>query len=210
MPAAARYLLIGLFAGLFLALLGPQSIAHLKLPKHTGAGPSSPLFHSESMAQALRNLARQGAGAYKRLWVAAPATSISSITFTTPKHFISTTSATMSSTKTFFEAVKERRTIYQLNKEAPISDKQISDIAEKAILHVPSSFNSQSTRLVVLLNKDHETFWDFVLEVLKPLTPEENFPQTEQKVNGFKGAYGTVRPLFFLAPFLSPLDTRCC
>jgi predicted oxidoreductase (fatty acid repression mutant protein) len=106
----------------------------------------------------------------------------------------------MSSTKTFFEAVKERRTIYQLNKEAPISDKQISDIAEKAILHVPSSFNSQSTRLVVLLNKDHETFWDFVLEVLKPLTPEENFPQTEQKINGFKGAYGTVSPSLFHVP----------
>jgi predicted oxidoreductase (fatty acid repression mutant protein) len=98
----------------------------------------------------------------------------------------------MSTSKTFFDAVKERRTIYQLNKEAPISDKQISDIAEKAILHVPSSFNSQSTRLVVLLNKEHETFWDYVLEVLKPLTPEENFPQTEKKINGFKGAYGTV------------------
>jgi predicted oxidoreductase (fatty acid repression mutant protein) len=71
----------------------------------------------------------------------------------------------MSTQKSFFDAVKERRTYYQLNKESPISDKQITDIAEKAILHVPSSFNSQSTRLVVLLNKDHEQFWDFVLEV---------------------------------------------
>jgi predicted oxidoreductase (fatty acid repression mutant protein) len=65
-------------------------------------------------------------------------------------------------------------------------------IAEKAILHVPSSFNSQSTRLVVLLNKDHDQFWDFVLEVLKPLTPEEQFPKTEQKIAGFKAGYGTV------------------
>jgi predicted oxidoreductase (fatty acid repression mutant protein) len=98
----------------------------------------------------------------------------------------------MSSQKTFFDAIKERRTYYQLNKESPISDKQITDIAEKAVLHVPSSFNSQSTRIVVLLNKDHETFWDYVLEVLKSLTPEEQFPKTEQKINGFKGAYGTV------------------
>lgn len=98
----------------------------------------------------------------------------------------------MSTQKSFFEAIKDRRTYYQLNKEAPISDKQITDIVEKAVLHVPSSFNSQSTRLVVLLNKDHETFWDFVLEVLKPLTPEEQFPKTEQKIQGFKAAYGTV------------------
>jgi hypothetical protein len=210
MPAAARYLLTGLLAGLFLALLVPQFVTHLQLPTHTEAGPTLPLSHSESMAQALRNIVRRGAGGYKKRWVPPTAISVSSITCTTPKHFFSTTSTTMSSTKTFIEAVKERRTIYQLNKEAPISDKQISEIAEKAILHVPSSFNSQSTRLVVLLNKDHETFWDFVLEVLKPLTPEEKFPQTEQKINGFKGAYGTVSPLFVLAPFLSPSITECC
>ncbi|CAN9082828.1 unnamed protein product [Alternaria alternata] len=98
----------------------------------------------------------------------------------------------MSSQKSFMDAVKERRTYYQLNKESPISDKQIAEIAEKALLHVPSSFNSQSTRLVVLLNKDHEKFWDFVLEVLKPLTPEDQFPKTEQKVKGFGAAKGTI------------------
>jgi predicted oxidoreductase (fatty acid repression mutant protein) len=98
----------------------------------------------------------------------------------------------MSNQMSFFDAIKERRTYYQLNKESPISDKQITEIAEKAILHVPSSFNSQSTRLVVLLNKDHDQFWDFVLEVLKPLTPEEQFPKTEQKIGGFKAGYGTV------------------
>jgi predicted oxidoreductase (fatty acid repression mutant protein) len=105
----------------------------------------------------------------------------------------------MSASKSFFDAVKERRTYYQLNKEAPISDKQITDIAEKAILHVPSSFNSQSTRLVVLLNKDHDTFWDYVLEVLKPMVPEDQFSGTQQKISGFKAAYGTVSTpdLFF-------------
>jgi predicted oxidoreductase (fatty acid repression mutant protein) len=98
----------------------------------------------------------------------------------------------MSNQKSFFDAVQERRSYYQLNKESPISDKQITEIAEKAILHVPSSFNSQSTRLVVLLNKEHDQFWDYVLEVLKPLTPEEQFPNTEKKIQGFKAGYGTV------------------
>jgi hypothetical protein len=203
MAITAKPLIIGLLAGLFLALLVPQFILQVQLPTQEYAaelGSESPLAQSESMAQSLKNIAKRGAGGYKRLW-AAPTASTSttlrptsaSIASSIPqKSSFSTTTANMSTSKTFFDAVKERRTIYQLNKEAPISDKQISDIAEKAILHVPSSFNSQSTRLVVLLNKEHETFWDYVLEVLKPLTPEENFPQTEKKINGFKGAYGTV------------------
>ncbi|KAG9202309.1 hypothetical protein G6514_004518 [Epicoccum nigrum] len=101
-------------------------------------------------------------------------------------------------TKNVLEAIKERRTYYQLNKEAPISDSKIKELTEQALLHVPSSFNSQSTRLVVLLNKDHEQFWDYVIEVLKPLTPEGSFDGTKQKINGFKAAYGTV--LFYEAP----------
>ncbi|KAF1931674.1 nitroreductase family protein [Didymella exigua CBS 183.55] len=101
-------------------------------------------------------------------------------------------------TKSVIEAIKDRRSYYQLNKEAPISDKKIQELVEQAILHVPSSFNSQSTRLVVLLNKDHEQFWDYVIEVLKPLTPEDKFDGTKQKISGFRAAYGTV--LFYEAP----------
>lgn len=104
----------------------------------------------------------------------------------------------MASQKSFLDAVTSRRTYYQLNKEAPISDKAITDLVEKAILHVPSSFNSQSTRLVVLLNKEHEQFWDYVIEVLKPLTPEDQFPKTEQKIQGFRAAYGSI--LFYEDP----------
>jgi hypothetical protein len=98
----------------------------------------------------------------------------------------------MSAQKPFLDAIKERRTIYALNKQSPISDKKIVELAEQALLHVPSSFNSQSTRLVVLLNADHDQFWDYVLEVLKPLTPEDKFPSTQERVGGFKAGYGTV------------------
>lgn len=188
MAVVARSALFGLVAGLFLALLVPQILQHYHLPvqpEATEAGPTS-------MAQVLRNLARRGAGGYKRLWTAPASTASPATSYLLQQSPFSTTTATMSSQKSFMDAVKDRRSYYQLNKEAPISDKHISEIAEKAILHVPSSFNSQSTRLVVLLNKDHETFWEFVAEVLKPMVPEDQFPQTKQKLDGFKGAYGTV------------------
>lgn len=99
----------------------------------------------------------------------------------------------MASSKPFMQAVKERRTYYAINKEAPISDQKIVSIVKDAMLHVPSSFNSQSARLVVLLNEEHDTFWDYTLEVLKSIVSEEQFSSTQQRIAGFKGGYGTVR-----------------
>ncbi|KAI9683257.1 MAG: hypothetical protein M1822_006122 [Bathelium mastoideum] len=115
---------------------------------------------------------------------------------TTPKSFSSTA---MASEKSFLEAVKSRRSYYALNKNPPISDDKIVELVNDAVLHVPSSFNSQSTRLVVLLKDEHDKFWDFVIEVLKPMLPdEEQLKSSTNRINGFRAAYGTI--LFFEDP----------
>jgi len=101
----------------------------------------------------------------------------------------------MSATHSFWDVVKERRTYYALNKEAPVSDDRIVELVKDTILHTPSSFNSQSARIVVLLKADHDKFWEMVKKVLKAQVPAEAFPRTEKKVNGFKAGYGTVRLL---------------
>jgi len=58
----------------------------------------------------------------------------------------------------------------------------------------------------VLLKKEHETFWEMVKEVLKPQVPEEQFPKTEQKLDGFKAGYGTVCPPLPLLPTAPPFN----
>lgn len=98
----------------------------------------------------------------------------------------------MSGSAPFFEAVKNRRTIYQLKKESPISDAKIEEIVTQTLLHVPSSFNSQSTRIVILLKEEHVKLWDIAKDVLKAIVPAEQYSATEQKLNGFQAAYGTV------------------
>lgn len=98
----------------------------------------------------------------------------------------------MADKMSFLEAVQNRRSIYPLSADIPISDARVKELVVEAIKHVPSSFNSQSTRLVVLLNAEHQKFWDFVKEVLKPQVPEDQFPKTEQRLNMFKAAHGTV------------------
>ncbi|KAF2432096.1 nitroreductase family protein [Tothia fuscella] len=109
-----------------------------------------------------------------------------------------TTSQTMASSTSFMDAVKGRRSHYQLNKEAPISDDKLEQLVNDTVLHTPSSFNNQSARLVVLLKGEHDKFWEMVKSVLKPQIPAEQFEGTAKKLDGFKAAYGTI--LFFEDP----------
>lgn len=95
----------------------------------------------------------------------------------------------------FWNAVKTRRTYYGINKDFVASDKRIADVVKDAVLYTPSSFNSQSARVVLLLGKAHDTLWDLTKEALRKVVPPENFAVTEDKIRSFGAGYGTV--LFF-------------
>lgn len=91
------------------------------------------------------------------------------------------------------DAIKHRRTVYQLTKKSSVSDERIREIVTQAIHDVPSSFNSQSTRLVVLVKNQHDKFWQVVTDILKAHVPESAWEHTKQRMDMFSGAYGTVR-----------------
>lgn len=97
--------------------------------------------------------------------------------------------------KNFYEAVADRRSFYGINKETVISDKRIKEVIEHAIKHTPSAFNSQSTRVILLLDKHHDKLWDITKEALRKIVPVDKFKSTEEKINSFGNGYGTV--LFF-------------
>jgi predicted oxidoreductase (fatty acid repression mutant protein) len=111
----------------------------------------------------------------------------------------------MSPSAPFLEAIKNRRTIYALKKESTISDAKVQEIINHVILHTPSSFNSQTTRVVLLVKEEHNKLWDITKEVLKSIVPAENYPATEQRLNGFQAGYGTVS-LHSSLPFLIPTN----
>ena len=99
----------------------------------------------------------------------------------------------MADTAAFLETTKLRRSYYQLSNESPISDARIQELVRHAISHVPSSFNSQTTRVVILLKGEHVKLWDAATEVHKASLSEEQFQKAEQRFKGFRAAYGTVR-----------------
>ena len=93
------------------------------------------------------------------------------------------------------EIAHTRRSLYVLNKDLPISQDEVKQIVEHALKHTPSSFNSQSTRMVVLFDAEHEKLWDIAISELRKIVPADKFEPTENKLNMFKAAAGSV--LFF-------------
>ena len=97
--------------------------------------------------------------------------------------------------QTLQQAAETRRSVYALNKNLPVSNQDITQIVEHAVLHTPSSFNSQSARVVVLFGSEHDKAWQFVEDALRAVVPAEQFEPTAQKLNMFKAGAATV--LFF-------------
>ncbi|RAW16833.1 nitroreductase [Paenibacillus taichungensis] len=98
--------------------------------------------------------------------------------------------------KSFFEALKNRRSYYGISKESTISDAKIQEIVEEAVKYTPTSFNSQTSRAVVLLGEQHDKLWNHTEEILREVVGnEEAFKSTAEKMAGFRSGYGTV--LFF-------------
>ncbi|GIP37006.1 hypothetical protein J31TS4_02860 [Paenibacillus sp. J31TS4] len=97
--------------------------------------------------------------------------------------------------KDFVAALKARRSIYAISKDPVVSDERIHEIVGEAVKYTPSAFNSQSARVVILLGEHHDRLWDLTTETLRAIVPADSFPDTAQKMQGFKNGYGTV--LFF-------------
>ncbi|PNZ29870.1 nitroreductase [Staphylococcus petrasii] len=96
-------------------------------------------------------------------------------------------------TKPFLKEIENRRTIYKTETSISISDEELEELIEHIIKYMPSAFNSQSTRIVLLLNDNHRKFWDNTKTVLRDVMgPDRDFEPTNQRIEGFKHSYGTI------------------
>ncbi|EGP4945431.1 TPA: nitroreductase family protein [Enterococcus faecium] len=93
---------------------------------------------------------------------------------------------------TFTDTLKNRRSIYHLGRNVSLSNEELTTLIKEAIKESPTAFNAQSTRAVILFGDAHEKLWEITEEALRPLTPAEAFPNTQNKLAGFKNGYGTV------------------
>ena len=92
--------------------------------------------------------------------------------------------------------LQNRRTIYAIGKNIQQTPEQLTELIQEAIRQSPSSFNSQSSRAVILFDAEHEKFWGFVKEKLKEYaTDEAAAEKTSKKMDSFATGVGTI--LFF-------------
>ncbi len=95
----------------------------------------------------------------------------------------------------FVESLKNRHSIYHLGKDISLSNEELESLIKEVVRETPTAFNSQTQRVVILFGESHKKLWNITEEALKPLTPVEAFPGTQEKLKGFSAGKGTI--LFF-------------
>lgn len=94
------------------------------------------------------------------------------------------------------EIMKKRRSIYSIKNELPYSEEELIRRLEQVVLTLPTPFNSQSSKIVLLLGENHTKLWkEVTLETLRKVTPPDAFQNTIKKMESFAAGYGTI--LFF-------------
>lgn len=96
---------------------------------------------------------------------------------------------------TFVELVEKRRSIYALGTDSQYSKKDIENRVREIVKQVPSAFNSQTTRVVILFDEANEKFWDHIYDVQKDVLEGEIWDMMSGIMTGAKNGIGTV--LFF-------------
>lgn len=95
--------------------------------------------------------------------------------------------------RTFIEAISHRRSHYYLENISPVATTHIIDTIDEILSIVPSPFNVQSARLVVLFDQQHIALWDIVEHELESRIPSDIFNKTRQKLHrSFRSGFGTI------------------
>ena len=92
----------------------------------------------------------------------------------------------------FLNSIKARRTIYSIGKNVPVDQATIEETIREAVKQSPSSFNSQTSRVVTLYGESHTKFWEIVRETLRKMVPAEAFANTSAKIDSFSTGFGTA------------------
>lgn len=98
-------------------------------------------------------------------------------------------------TNSTIELLRKRRTQYVLGKSLPLSNDAVDALVREAVRQAPSSFNSQSSRAVILFGDESVKLWNIVRETLRAMVPADAFASTDKKMDSFAAGAGTV--LFF-------------
>ncbi len=94
----------------------------------------------------------------------------------------------------FVKQLQKRRSVYGIAGDIPLTDDALDEMLRDIIKTVPSAYNMQSQRLVLLLGEKHARLWEIVLESIRAKTGQVS-ERTQKKIAMFAAGHGSV--LFF-------------
>lgn len=86
---------------------------------------------------------------------------------------------------TLTEALKLRRSFYNIGKALPVDEEKIVRLVNEATALVPDAFDMKSQRVVLALGEKHDKLWDAIYDAFGGKVARE-------KIDSFKAGYGTV------------------
>lgn len=93
----------------------------------------------------------------------------------------------------FIDAIAKRRSYYHLSDSKIVDDSQIIALVDKLLLTMPTPFNVQSTRIVLLFNEQHHELWNILIGILRNMLSPERFEQSCRKIeSAFMSGCGTI------------------
>lgn len=90
------------------------------------------------------------------------------------------------------EFIQKRRSVYGINDSIPFSDDALQKLLGDIVLDMPTAFNMQNTRMVLLLGQNHKRLWEIVHDALRKVSSGSGFEKTEQKIAGFAAGHGSI------------------
>ena len=89
----------------------------------------------------------------------------------------------------FVDMLKKRRSVYNLNKNLPVSKDEVFEIINDAVKYVPDAFNMQSQCVLVIVGDKNRDFWNNVYDVLVDVSGKQ---LSREKTDSFGNGYGTI------------------
>ncbi|KAF7365350.1 putative nitroreductase HBN1 [Mycena venus] len=101
----------------------------------------------------------------------------------------------MSASDAYLKAVATRRTHYAITNKSSVPDAKIEAIIKEAVKHSPTSFNIQSSRVVLVIGAENTKLWKLITETVTKGLEGDHKTHVEGRLAGFSAGYGSV--LFF-------------
>lgn len=93
----------------------------------------------------------------------------------------------------FIDAITKRRSYYHLSDSKIVNDNTIIALVDKLLLTMPTPFNVQSTRIVLLFDEQHRELWNILIGIFRNMLSPERFEQSCRKIqSAFMSGCGTI------------------